>query len=297
MTNPATPAAPAAAPPAAPAATPAAPASPPAAQSLIDTGTPPAAPATPPAAPPAAAPPAAPAPEWFLAEGVKGNGTPPDWFKAGKYKTVEEQAKAYSHAEKRLGSFVGAPEGEYAVNLPAQYKDVVEVDTTNPVFAKLGEWARKSELSQEGYDGIIGLLAEYEASSYQPPPTIDDAKKAIGANADTRLQSIGQFAGASLDAATQTALKEVLVPGNPLLAKTVSVIEALMAKSRQPTMPKPGDGAPPPPVSELEAINKMQAEPDPKTPGKRLYETSSEHRAKVEKLRRDYFAKQTPAAA
>jgi hypothetical protein len=296
MTDSATPAAPVApVTPAAPAAvTPAAPAP---VASLIDTAAPaapvvPAAPAAP-VAPVAATPPA---PEWFLSEGVKGTGDKPDWFKGEKYKTVDEQAKAYGELEKRFGSFVGAPKGEYEVTIPEQFREVVQVDTTHPVFAKLGDWARKSQLSQEGYNGIIGLLAEYEAASFVPPRTAEEAKKEIGANADLRLQSIGQFAAANLDDTMKAALKEVLTPANPALAKTVAVIEALMAKSRQPAMPKPGDGQPPPPVSELEEINKMQGKPDPANPNKRLYETDSAYRAEVEARRRAYFAKMSSAA-
>lgn len=291
MTDPVIPAAPVV--PAAPAAP--APAAPAPTPSLIDTATPPAAAAPPAAAPPAAAPPPAPPAEWFYADGVKGVGAKPDWFKDGKYKTLEQQAKAYPELEKRLGSFVGAPEGEYAVNIPEQYKGAVDVDTTHPVFAKLGKWARDAQLSQEGYNQVIGLLSEYEASAFVPPPTIEDAKKAIGANADVRLQSIGQYAGASLDAASKAALSEVLVPANPFLAKTVAAFEALIAKSRQPVLPKPGDGGQPPPVGELEAINAMQAAIDPKT-GKRFYEQSQDYRHDVEKRRREFFAKQKAAA-
>jgi hypothetical protein len=293
MTTPATPAAPAATP-----ATPAAPATPPPADSLLTV--PATTPATPPATPPteAAAPPATPpatpppaAPEWFLADGVKGTGAKPDWFKE-KYKTVEEQAKAYVAAEKRLGAFTGAPEGEYAVTIPEQYKGVVDVDTTNPVFAELGKFARESNMSQQGYDGIIGLLAKYEASVYSPPPTAEEAKTKIGANADTRLQSIGQYAGANFDEGTQKALKALFKPDNPYIAETVTAVEALIAKSRQPSMPKPGDGGDVPPVSELAAIEALHAAPDPKNPGKRLYQTDQAHREMVEERRRKYFAAQ-----
>lgn len=231
-----------------------------------------------------------------MADGVKGSGVAPEWFKTGKYKSVDEQAKAYTHLEKRLGSFVGAPEGEYVVKLPDQYKGVVEVDTTNPVFKDLSTWARESQLSQTGYDAIIGMLAKYEAASYQPPPTAEDAKKAIGANADTRLQAIGQFVGASLDPDAQKALKAILSPSNPHIAETVAAVEALIAKSRQPALPKPGDGGQPPPADELDEINKLQAQPDPKQPGKRLYETNQDHRHAVEKRRREYFAKLSAAA-
>jgi hypothetical protein len=230
-----------------------------------------------------------------LAEGVKGTGAKPDWFR-DKYKTVEEQAKAYPHLEKRLGAFTGAPEGEYAVTIPEQYKGVVDVDTTNPVFAELSKFARESNMSQQGYDGLIGLLAKYEASVYSPPPTAEEAKTKIGANADTRLHSIGQFAGANFDASTQAALKALFKPDNPYIAETVTAVEALIAKSRQPSLPKPGDGGDVPPPSELAAIDAMHAAPDPKNPGKRLYETDQAHRHAVEERRRKYYAAQKNVA-
>lgn len=288
MTEPVTPAAPAA--PAASAA-PAAPApATPTASLLPDVPAAPVAP-IPPAAPAAAAPPATPPAEWFLAEGVKGTGAPPDWYKAGKYKTVDQQAKAYGELEKRFGAFTGAPEGEYEIKLPDQYKDVVQVDTTNPVFSKLGVWAKSAQLSQDGYNNLVGLLAEYEASVYEPPPTAEEAKKLIGANADTRLQSVGAFATASLDAEGQKALKTVLSADNKYLPQTMAIVEALMAKSRQPALPNHRDGGAAPPADELKAIDALQAQPDPKTPGRRLYETDPNHRNMVEQKRREYFAR------
>src|SRR5688572_4360911 len=118
MPDPATPAA------AAPAATPAAA---PTIDSLIPGDPPAAAPAAaapaaavPAAAAPAAAAPATPAatppaetPTWFYSDGTPGKGAIPSWFKFDKYKSVEEQAKAYPHLESRMGKFVGAPDGDY----------------------------------------------------------------------------------------------------------------------------------------------------------------------------------------
>ena len=50
---------------------------------------------------------------WNLSEDTPGKGDAPEWFKADKYKTVADQAKAYKDLEGRFGSFTGAPE-EYA---------------------------------------------------------------------------------------------------------------------------------------------------------------------------------------
>ena len=47
--------------------------------------------------------------EYFLTEGIKGTGDTPEWFKADKYKSIADQAKAYTELEKRFGGFKGAP--------------------------------------------------------------------------------------------------------------------------------------------------------------------------------------------
>ena len=44
-------------------------------------------------------------------EATAEEGERPEWLK-DKYKTVEDQAKAYNDAEKKLGGFSGSPEGE-----------------------------------------------------------------------------------------------------------------------------------------------------------------------------------------
>jgi hypothetical protein len=218
---------------------------------------------------------------------VEGKGsTPPDWFKSQKYVTVEQQAKAYGELEKRFGSFVGAPDGEYKVEVPEKFKDAVQVDSTNPVFKSLNEWGKKHQLSQEGFNDVIGMLAEYEASVAAKPRTIDDAKKEIGPNADVRLGAISAFAS-TLDAEGRKALSEALSVDNPAIAQTVTALERIIAKSRQPAMPKAGADVPHPGANELAEINALQAKLGPD--GKRLYVTDSKFRAELEARRQRYY--------
>lgn len=278
---------------AAPPATPAAPVTPPAVDSLLPPVAPPAAaPVVPPVTPPVAAPVTAPAPaaaKWFYAEGVEGKGTtPPDWFKQGKYVNVEQQAKAYNELEKRFGAFVGSPDGEYVITVPDEYKEKVQIDTTHPVFAKLNEWGKKHQLSQQGYNDVIGLLTEYEASVAPPAPkTVDDVKKELGPNADVRLTAVASYAAANLDAEGQKSLRAALAVDNPAIKQTLEAIERVIAKTRQPAMPKPGSDVPAPGANELAEINAMQAKVG--ADGKRLYVTDSAYRAKVEERRTKYY--------
>ena len=52
--------------------------------------------------------------EYFLSDGIKGSGDTPDWYKGDKYKSVAEQAKAYTELEKKFGGFTGAPKDGYS---------------------------------------------------------------------------------------------------------------------------------------------------------------------------------------
>lgn len=301
MPDPVTPAAPApgtpaaAAPttPAVPAATPpaAAPVTPPAAApaSLLD-GAAPA--ATPPAAAPAA--PAAPADPnspnaWLLAEGVMGTGEKPAWLKTDKYATVAAQAEAYTHLESRFGAFVGAPkDGKYA---PATMPEGVagEFVTDHPVFAEFGKWAAKRQLSQEGYNEVLGLLAQYEASQV---PDMAAIKTELGANADTRINAVAAWGRANLDAAGFDTLKAATSGANA--AAVFTVIEAAIAKSQQPVLPKPGADVPGGQGTGLAAIQAEHGKKDAQ--GKLLWNTDPKHRARVEKMYADYYASQAAAA-
>lgn len=73
-------------------------------------------------------------PTWSYNEGIDGEGEPPEWFKADKYKTVSEQAKAYTELESKFGSFTGAPE-DYALELSESLQEQgVQIDDDDPIL-------------------------------------------------------------------------------------------------------------------------------------------------------------------
>lgn len=247
-----------------------------------------------PAAPTKPAEPAAPSlvddgPEWALYEGVKGVGKMPDWYKADKYKTVADQAEAYVHLEKRLGAFAGAPkEGKYE---PPPMPEGIEGEfvTDHPVFTQFTDWAKENQVSQKAYNEVLGMLAQYEASK---APDFEAAKVEIGADADKRISSVATWAKANLDNDTFNAFRSAM--GDSNAATVFKAVEAIIAKTRQPALPKPGEIPGDAPVSPLADIQAMQAKVGPD--GKRLYETDAKYRAEVERKRMAYF-KSIEAAA
>lgn len=220
-------------------------------------------------------------PEWFLSDGVKGNGPPPEWYKADKFKTVEEQAKAYLGAEKRIGAFTGAPkDGKYETRTPDGLN--VHINEDHPLLGEFQKWAAEKQLSQDGYNEVIGMLAQYEDSLV---PTVDDLKTAIGENADARILDVARWGKANLKPDEYEVLRTA-TSGNGAAA-AFKVIEAVIAKTRQVRIPAPGADVPgSSPTGEAD-INALQAKIGPD--GRRLYETDAKYRAEVEAKRAAFY--------
>lgn len=224
----------------------------------------------------------------MLADGTPGKGPPPGWFKADKYKTVEAQAQAYVALESRFGAFVGAPDGgKYEFKLPEGITGELKQD--HPLLQGFNEWASKNQLSQEGYNQILGMFAQYEAAQ---APDMAEVKKQVGENADMRIGAVTAWVKANLDAAGFQALRESMTGENA--ATVFKVIEGVIAKTR-PTAPgKPGGDVPGGGVQGLAAIQAEHGKRD--AAGRLLYATDMLHRQKVEKMYQDYYAAQVVTA-
>jgi hypothetical protein len=220
-------------------------------------------------------------PEWFLYEGVKGVGKPPEWYKADKYKTVAAQAKAHTDLEKRFGAFTGAPEnGVYEIKLPENLDGALDVE--HPLLKGLQTWAAEKQMSQEGFSEAITMLAEYEASLV---PDISVIKAEVGENADARISAVASWGKANLKPDEFETLR--LATSGANAAAVFKTIEAVVAKSRQVRLPKPGEDVVAAQPGGEAAINAAQAKIGPD--GKRLFETDAAYRAKVEKMRIEYY--------
>jgi hypothetical protein len=210
---------------------------------------------------------------WVLQEGVLGVGEKPSWFKDSKYKNVAAQAEAYNALEARFGAFVGAPkEGKYEVKLP---EGVAITNQEHPVLVEFNKWATKNQLSNEGYNQVLGYLAQYEQAQQ---PSMGAIKSQLGENADARITAAAGWVKASLG---DEGFQLLRTAGTGKQAAAVlTLVEKLMGKAVQPRMPKPGDdvqgvrGGP-----TLESIKAKQGERDAQ--GKSRYATDPKFRAEV----------------
>ena len=222
---------------------------------------------------------------WVLAEGVLGTGEKPDWFKSDKYKSVADQAKAYTSLESRFGSFVGAPpEGKYEFKAPDDLPGV-QLQSDHPMLAQFGEWAKKSQLSQAGYNELMGMFAHYELSQI---PKVADIKAKLGPEADTRINGVVNWAKANLDAEGNALIREATKGANA--AAVFQTIDKMIAKTGARPMPRTGDDAANVSGGGLTAVQEMHGKRDAN--GKLLVDSDPKYRAKVDQAYRDYYTSQ-----
>ena len=210
--------------------------------------------------------------EWFMAEDLPGSGDRPEWFKE-KYKSVADQAKAYSELEKRFGGFTGAPEGDYELTLPEEVQG--EFDMEDPRLSWFMETAKASNMSQETFTQLLHGWIEHEVGGVAANTEQEIA--ALGPNAQSRLKNLGDWGRANLDQAQFDAMRQLATT-----AAGVQVLEAIVAKTREAKIPT-GNETVKTGVTEQE-LRELVADP--------RYASSPAFRKDVERKFEEFYGKQ-----
>ena len=163
--------------------------------------------------------------EYFLAEGIKGTGETPEWYKADKYQSVAEQAKAYTELEKKFGGFKGAPKDGYTAP--------EGVDEDDQLLAELTEFAKDTNMSEEAYGRAWELLTAQEQAVEEVTAEQEMAK--LGDNATQRLKTVEGFLKNNLDADTYTEVQDLVTT-----AESVKLIEAIVKATVPAKLPIEG---------------------------------------------------------
>jgi len=121
--------------------------------------------------------------EYFLSENVKGVGDMPDWYKADKYKSVAEQAKAYTELEKKFGGFNGVPKDGYEL-----YDGVEEDDA---LWAELVQFGSETNMNQNALHQAWELLTAQEQALDQV--SMEEEISLLGKNAAERINVVEQL--------------------------------------------------------------------------------------------------------
>lgn len=164
-------------------------------------------------------------PLWYFSEpkddfqGIAGNGDVPEWFVADKYKSVEQQAKAYKDASKLLGGFSGAPE---KYELPSEVANRAQ-DTE--LLGILDEVGRTYNMNNEAYTELVTKYTEFQDKQQQVFQQQQLAQ--LGENAKERISHVQDWVNANVP--------QELVPKLVNMATTadsVEMIEFFMNKSK-----------------------------------------------------------------
>lgn len=121
------------------------------------------------------------APKWFYAENVPGVGEKPEYFIDAKYKTVDEQAKAFkakqSEYDTKMKGFAGAPE-QYEVKLVDSLSDV-KINVEDPLYKQVSELAKTNGMTNEAFNNLVNTyLTNYKQEQIAEQTKLADYQKA-----------------------------------------------------------------------------------------------------------------------
>lgn len=163
--------------------------------------------------------------EFFLSDGIKGVGDQPEWYKADKYKSVAEQAKAYTELEKKFGGFTGAPKDGYSV--------IEGVESDDALWQELVSFGEKTNMSQSAMNDAWDLLSAQDQAAEEVSMEVELQK--LGDNGVERVKVVEQYMKNNLDGDTYERLRYAVNS-----AEAVELIEALVKSTAPAKLPIDG---------------------------------------------------------
>lgn len=141
--------------------------------------------------------------EWFVSEGVKGEGDMPDWYNPDKYPTVFDQAKhakVLRDAVARNGN-EAVPE-EYNINLSKEVAEALNLNNEDADLSLIDNFkaiAKESKISEEGVNKVLDMFGQAiieENKAYQEAQEayIQEQIQEIGENAEARRDALMNWA-------------------------------------------------------------------------------------------------------
>ena len=207
--------------------------------------------------------------EYFLSDGIKGSGDTPDWYKGDKYKSVAEQAKAYTELEKKFGGFTGAPKDGYSGPEGIKGDDAL--------LQELTEFATKTNMSQEAFGDAWELLSAQGQAVEQV--TQEQEIASLGDNAQERIKNVEGYLKNNLDAEVYEEVRNLVTD-----ARSIQLVEHLVRATAPARLPIDGGDHPSGMTwSDVEA--EMFKKNDS---GQLLRSVDSNHEAKIQKMMQDF---------
>lgn len=163
-------------------------------------------------------------PDWYFNEELKGNGPRPAWLK-DKYKSVSDQASAYSELEKKLGEFKGAPKDGYKLD------DIEGLDMNDPLLQKFLPKFKDMNMSQDAVKSLINEFSSYKTSI----STVDmkEEIKKLGPEGNDMITKTNQWMANNLNPEIADTIKSWIHTAEDMRA--LNALRAFQPLSRSPT--------------------------------------------------------------
>lgn len=210
-------------------------------------------------------------PDWLLDKYLAEGKTTED--------AIKDQAKSYKELQSKLGSFTGAPE-EYEVSIADEIKEAgFDIDSDSEMLKDAKEFAKESNMSQDGFNKMIELWAANElAVANAQKQALEESFKSLD-NAQSRINNISAWANKSLPPDLVGELDGMLTT-----PESVKLVERMIAMGR--AAPVNPDNAAPSNTSAAD-VQKMQFEKDEH--GNRRINTDPEFRKQYIKMRDEVY--------
>ena len=167
--------------------------------------------------------------EYFLTDGIKGTGEAPEWYKSDRYKSVADQAAAYTELEKKFGAFKGAPKDGYS--MPEG------IDQEDELMQELMGFASETNMSQDYFNKAWELLSAQSEAVEEVSAEVEIAK--LGDNATDRIKTVEQFMKNNLDAEVYEQVRYAVNS-----ADSIMLVEALIKSTAPQKLPIDGHVVP-----------------------------------------------------
>lgn len=173
---------------------------------------------------------------WQWREGIMGEGEKPEWFDSKKYKTIEEQAKGYSEAQKAIGQ-LKQKLGTFSSGAPENYDfskviEGVNVDTNSQSFQQFTQFLKENNVPQNFAEKIVGF---YKDEISKNKIDKDAELKKIGVDANEQLQRLSSWVQSNFDPSVASWITK-----NTQTAEDVTALKALRNSMIQASVPVQG---------------------------------------------------------
>lgn len=167
--------------------------------------------------------------KYWLDDNTPIEGEIPEWFNSKKYKTVSAQAAAQRELEKKLGSFIGAPE----VYLPPENFEPDEL------YSKVAIVAKQLNMSNEALNKLVGVYLEHNNTNLQINNAEIEAHKItemnkLGVNGQDMIKGVKQWIANNFSEDERSIFDEFAVSADAIkvLAKIKDMTGKAMAQSQ-----------------------------------------------------------------